>query len=77
LRCCGRRNFDDFILAGDREIPASCCDAGVAVCNTITNRYDVGCHEALRDIIDGSSLLLAWFSLGFGIAMVTCNILVW
>jgi CD63 antigen len=70
LRCCGRIGPEDFLNEGNQVIPSSCCDGNPSVCDRNNNNlFTQGCNSALEDLINGSSLLLAWISLGFGLAM--------
>lgn len=65
LSCCGTTGPATWT---PHPIPQSCCNE--ASCN-LNNSFRDGCSDVLRDIVNGSGLLIAWFAVIFaGIELV-------
>ncbi|CRL00126.1 CLUMA_CG013406, isoform A [Clunio marinus] len=62
LQCCGLNGPTDW--ANPPAIGRSCCPQDAQTCE-IPNAFQTGCSEALRNSVEASGMLIAWFAVVF------------
>lgn len=68
FECCGSNSMLDYA-----NLPQSCCTKGVDICTRI-QAYKTGCAPLFRDLVQHSSLQIAYLSIAMAIVEVSSNL---